>query len=488
MYYQTYNRILIFFLVMLFSLRGAGQNVASEEGLKKLTPPELREDFDLLQTALEKSHPALYRYTPKERMDSLFKAMQQRIDHAMTAMEFYSLAAPVVGFVKCGHTRLYPSRAIMEYLFTKAKGLPFDLKILDNKIFILQNRSEDSSLSAGAEILSINSVPSAAILSKLYSMVFSDGHNTTMRPKIIESIFAPLYCMAYGEMESFTLDVLQPHHSSAAHVTVKAISISPEQRKRSRPASLQIHERTALLTIKTFEPPRFERSGVDYERFIDSAFAAIKKQSVKDLIIDLRNNNGGEPHDVQYLFSYLAAKPFHLLKQPEFKTDQPLDFFGDDKDSSNYKLYYKDHLKPNGAGAFAWNDVNNNWYGVYEPVKENYKGAVYVLMDGGSFSSTGFFCSLIRHYKRGILIGEESGGADRCNDCHGTLLLPHTELKAEIPRCSVFMDLNDIENNGRGIMPDHGIHLTLDDVLSEKDPALEKAHQLIGENKLQGRD
>ncbi|SVD53127.1 uncharacterized protein METZ01_LOCUS405981, partial [marine metagenome] len=37
------------------------------------TPEKLKEDFRVLQAALEKLHPGLHLYTPKEKFDQLFR-------------------------------------------------------------------------------------------------------------------------------------------------------------------------------------------------------------------------------------------------------------------------------------------------------------------------------------------------------------------------------------------------------------------------------
>ncbi|MGZ4038664.1 MAG: S41 family peptidase, partial [Bacteroidia bacterium] len=192
---------------------------------------------------------------------------------------------------------------------------------------------------------------------------------------------------------------------------------------------------------------------------------------------------GGDPLYAAYLFAYLAEKPFGLLKYPEFKTREALSFLGDEADSSNYNLYYRKKLIQNDNGTFTWDDRNNNWYGTFEPRAENYSGKVYVLMDGASFSTTGFFGSLIKYYKRGLIIGEESGGANVCNDCHGDLLLPNTHIRVEVPRCTVTVNLDGLKYNGHGIIPDHRISETAADIFSEKDSVLEYTLSLIREKK-----
>ena len=49
-----------------------------------------------------------------------------------------------------------------------------------------------------------------------------------------------------------------------------------------------------------------------------------------------------------------------------------------------------------------------------EPVsvqEKRFRGNLYILIDGGCFSTSGQFCSLLKFHKIGQLIGSEPGGA-----------------------------------------------------------------------------
>ena len=58
--------------------------------------------------------------------------------------------------------------------------------------------------------------------------------------------------------------------------------------------------------------------------FIDSAFTAINTRKSANLIIDLRNNPGGDDAFSDYLVGYLARQPFQWNSSFRLKTSEAL--------------------------------------------------------------------------------------------------------------------------------------------------------------------
>ena len=82
------NRIFtaLFFIVCSLMLSCAASNNYSPS--KKYPQDELREDYQLLRNILEKKHPSLYWYTPKDSMDWFFDKYYQSIPDSMTEQQF----------------------------------------------------------------------------------------------------------------------------------------------------------------------------------------------------------------------------------------------------------------------------------------------------------------------------------------------------------------------------------------------------------------
>lgn len=57
----------------------------------------LKEDFQILRSALEEGHGGIYRYTPKLDMDRTFARAYRKLNKPMTDVEFWRLLAPGCG-------------------------------------------------------------------------------------------------------------------------------------------------------------------------------------------------------------------------------------------------------------------------------------------------------------------------------------------------------------------------------------------------------
>jgi hypothetical protein len=73
-------------------------------------------------------------------------------------------------------------------------------------------------------------------------------------------------------------------------------------------------------------------------------------------------------------------------------------------------------------------------YNTMQPNILNYKGNVYVFINGGSLSTTGHLISLLKFHTNAIFVGEEPGSTFRCNDFSMQMALPKTGILVNVPR------------------------------------------------------
>ena len=130
---------------------------------------------------------------------------------------------------------------------------------------------------------------------------------------------------ALGKQEEYTVEY-KPYNSKKINKTpVKSTTYSDLYKnynnRHSKELGTENHKeyayqfidsvKTALLTVRTFAMGESESEGhIKYASFLDSVFAVIKKQDVKNLIVDVRGNAGGnDPNDL-LLYSYLTQRTF----------------------------------------------------------------------------------------------------------------------------------------------------------------------------------
>ncbi|HUQ64802.1 MAG TPA: S41 family peptidase, partial [Flavitalea sp.] len=213
--------------------------------------------------------------------------------------------------------------------------------------------------------------------------------------------------------------------------------------------------------------------------FFRSSFKSIKALGLQHLVVDVRSNGGGEAGNSTLLTQYLTDHNFIIA-----------DSLYAIKRSSRYRDYIT--LQP-----IYWmittmitkkKDDGNFHFGFYErhvfkPIKKyHFKGNIYILTGGNSFSATTLFAQELKGQKNVKLIGEETGGGGYGNTAWiiPELTLPNTKLRIGIPKFR-FVMRNDLVSEGRGVMPDIYVAPTAEDIKNGIDVKVEKAKQLIME-------
>jgi hypothetical protein len=418
---------------------------------------ELRDDFRLLRDSLEKKHPNLYLYTPKTAFDIFFDSLYNSITQPLTDLEFYHTITLLNAKIKNGHTMLLPGDSTMAWLNHNGKFFPFYVRVAGNHLYVNMNCSRDTAIQEGTEIVSINGINAPAILQTLLQRKIRDGYNTTYPVWILDNYFKEYYGFSFGHPLQFSVS-LKSSHSQIINRVVNAVSKDSIRYNRNKRYSsrvitdmagkgitLDLHKvrAYAVLTIRDFDSDNLKSNyNQEFKRTIDSLFNQIMLSNIKNLILDLRDNQGGNFANGQLLLSYLLGKPFKLLIKGEATE-------------------------------------------MVQPKEKRFSGKLYILINGGSFSNTAIVCSRLAYYKRAVFIGEETGGNNTVisgfSDDETTGELPNTKINCAIPNM-VFTIRDDISNAGHGTMPDYNIVPTITDIINNNDTVRKFAVGLIMKN------
>jgi Peptidase family S41 len=411
------------------------------------TVEELQEDFEKFKNKLLHNHPGLAEYSIRSRFDQFAADASSQITSPLNSRDFYYLISTVAEKANCGHTRLYMPDAYWENMNAKQKFFPLKLYYSDSSAFVIKNYSNNTTITPGCEVISINSIPMTEIISNYISAFGSDGFNQTYKYYKMNEKRYGLF-PAYTEYpDSYTLDLKSATEDTTASVTIMALSskvISEHELyneinyEEYYPYDLVLIDslNTAFLTIETFvvEP------GWDYKDFYKSAFDSIRKNNIGNLIIDVRLNDGGDPNPAAELISYILDSAY---------------------------IYFP----PNVIGY-------NNLKKSIKQKQPDFSGNLYVLIDGGCFSTTGHFLSILRYHNRGILIGEESGGSFWCYGCVNEFTLPNTGIMIQYPRC-IFQTAVNRFSFDHGIIPDYEVKPEVKDLVNGDDTVLKFTLNLI---------
>ncbi len=478
---------------------------------KKHTPDELRQDVDFTYKLLTKGHPGVYWYIEKDVLAFKFDSLKQTLTSSLTSKEFYKKMAPVVAEVKCGHTRLIMTTRILtkkEKDSVAKLGKPINklgYKVIAQKLYVNSVAKKLNPVKKGDEILEIDGVPAAEIISNLAKNYPADGYNQTFKTAVLNRAFVNWYAAIYDPKD--TLDFKFKKGDSILNLRLTTIAkrevkdslkvkklrlklnkdsllakknITKEKLKVRYKGSdefkkpildlnfLQKDSSIAYLKVKSFSFPY-----ANFNRFFRESFATIKKGNTKDLIIDLRDNGGGSLTACRNLFSYLVDQDFVYLKGA--KIDHKFNPYWYGNGISNKMIALPFEL----ASLIRLKKQEGKFYLNYKgtkplhPKKDHYDGKIYVLINGYSFSASALLAANLQQIKRATFVGQETGGG--YNGCVAgyipTLNLPNSKLKLRMGLYPIIPNAHS-EIIGRGIFPDQEIVTTIEDVVAGKDKEL----------------
>ena len=467
---------------------------------------EAREDIDWLQKSLEYIHPRLYKYTEKEKLDSLFQAARTEIassDKEILALDLLSIISKLNAEVNCGHLYTIPQYELKEEILQK-KVMPLYLKVIGKNLYVLDDCSKSDENLSGAKILSINERKSSEILQLMKAGIATDGYIESRKNRLIERYmnhsfhgFDLYFHLQVDRTEEFRIQYQLPGEKEILRMDLQGIGMDERkqllkelygkderawQNTPSPTFELQKEEDYAILRL----PRSFYNKDLDpdFDTFLKTAFQELKSKEIKHLILDLRNNEGGSEHHQMELMSYLYDKPFKLyqniyLSHLDFRPLKEIIIERDPKDL----LFNNDDQYMRKISSDLW--INNYKYGrslnLQPPKKNTFEGKLYVLINGITFSSAADLAADIRKTTEATFIGEESGGTFEGPTGGNTIVvqLPHSKIMIRISPNIHIGYLYRKHPIGRGVLPDHEVEYTIEDYLQGKDLELEKALELI---------
>lgn len=223
----------------------------------------------------------------------------------------------------------------------------------------------------------------------------------------------------------------------------------------------QIEGRRAIMTLPTFS---VYREGLDWRRFFALHFAEMRKQHVEHLVIDIRDNEGGDGAIGLELLSYLIDTP-HTDREDQSVTTYERVPYGLARYLDTWDFGFFDRtgqvdpiLDGPQAGRLRFRPKAATPRRV-EPKPERFRGHVFLLV-GPENSSAAFSLALLtQQYKAAVLVGQPTGGNLR--GLNGGQLawvtLPHSGVAVDIP---LLASSYDADTPDASVVPDVPVRRT----------------------------
>jgi Peptidase family S41 len=453
---------------------------------EEFEPEKLRADFRIAREALEEGHSGIDRYTSKKELDSVFDEAEKSLSKPMSVLEFYRVLAPAVAAIKCGHTDVSLPDGFMKTDEFKSSILPLEVRVLEGEIYVWRDFSGAPVSFAGAEIRSINGVSAAKIVDKMLAAASGDGDIRTSRMRRISGWrFSSQLVALLGLSAPYDLALRRPKQSreitirltggDLSHLQEVARDRYPQDQPPKTAGEIEFLDEGMIAVMKIHEFGGF----VDAERkktlreFYQESFDAMNKKGTKTLVLDLRDNGGGEDELGKLLLSHLLDKPFKYYDELVINAQE-----------FAFKKYTKlpeipaDAVERRPTGKYR--AVKHPNLGTQDPSKPTFAGKVLILINGGCFSTTAEFLSQAHFHKRATFIGEESGGGYYGNTSGAVpaLTLPSTKLVVHVPLVTYYMAVRGYKAAARGVLPDHPVSYTIEELLAGTDKDLALAFEL----------
>lgn len=481
------NGIFIFLILSLSFKVSFGQEQLNDD---LLSPEELKADFDFILKTLEETHPNLYAYVSKEEFVEKTEIFRESIDKPISLAEFYKILYKTIALIKQGHTMVFGDAGFGKFKDEGGSSFPFKILYFSDHLYIDQNFSSNKELMKGTELIAINRIPVSRIIEdfKPYLVVRPNGYIA----KTLSYHWSKLLWLEYGFGEQFTISYILPNEDNIRTATLKGVNkefITKNHTPRyTKDFEYHIEKdrSLAVISLNTFEF-QFER----YDSLLKSSFKDIKQNGVKNLIIDVRANHGGNANLIGTLVDYLTSEPYVTCAKSEVKTSEATKKCytthpvfvnaieqarkAEDNSSDFIELVNCFLEKPAGTITTFPEEVT-----IPKENEYRFNGKLYVLTSKETFSGGTGFAVIVKDNNIGYIVGNETSDNPTDYGCIMLFELPNTRIN--IQNSTEFTVRPAGYDDQRGVIPDFSVESTYWDYINGYDKVMNYTYWLIDEN------
>lgn len=498
------TKIFYTFLLIISYVTVFGQSIDEPFSKKKM-----RKDLKVFKEIRLTANSGLYKYRTEQQIDSIYNWAEKEIEKSSTYLDFYNIICKLTDFEGSLHNVTdFPSKYWKNLRKESFGYFPYPIKWIDGKWRL---NYENGEIPLGAEIISINKEPISDVIQNLFKYYSTDGINTTGKRIGLRTHFSRYYRLNYGLTKEFEVEYKLSNSNQVYSKIIQSVGYSSYYKnfntRYSKPydqiyyADLdgnekykyqQINESTGVFTVYTFSMGNETTDEhKTYSKWLDSVFTDIKTKTIKNLIIDVRQNGGGaDPNDL-VTYSYLTQRNFQENKEAwiSFKKiplihhiDIWLPKFLRPFFVGKYNKEFQKEFPKENNGRY-YQDENSQDHLIRKPNKNAFTGNIYLLVSPAIASAGSLFAAMVAGNENTITIGEETMGGYYGHNGHTPLAykLPKSKIVTIFSVVNLEQDVTKKSNQfyNRGIIPDFQVSQSYQDFISHKDSQMEYILELI---------
>ncbi|MEE4303101.1 MAG: S41 family peptidase [Wenzhouxiangella sp.] len=477
-------KTLVYCLLLFLPL--AAWSAADEK--EQFSPDEIRSEFTFLYDTLRASHYDLYANRSRDDYDALHERMLAAIDTPMDRDAIQQLFQRFVAYGNVAHAKIDPPMAAWEAFRAEGgKAFPLFFRVVDGRVYI-DDFMGDIDVSFGDRVLTVDGQPAIEWLEPLRAHLSAD--NNYLAYTLMENRLPILVWQEWGEIESFKLE-LEKADSRRVTVDVPALDrdgFRTGPRDRTERFQLDFNARDARMlddALAYLRPGPFYDNRPEAEHpwdatafkaFVDDAFERFIDQGAEKLLIDLRNNPGGNNDFSDHLVAWFADAPFRFTDKFEIRVSEAA------VASNRERLAAQDDPEGTVSGRLAEayadkspGDIVNlpvEW--VQPRGGRRFDGEVYMLINRHSYSNAVSVAAIGQDYGFATILGERTADLANTYGAMEHFTLPKTGIRIAFPKARILRPSGETDH--AQVVPDIAIESPL---TGASDEVLQRAVEIM---------
>ncbi|MDC8755593.1 S41 family peptidase [Erythrobacter sp. sf7] len=456
-----------FLFALLFATASAVQAGNADPCGDCLSAQDAREDLRALYEGLQQEHVDLFARRSRAEYDAKITALLARIDGPVQRAQFNLTLHEALAFGNVGHAKTEAAMAdVFSHVGNGGAIIPLSVVYRDAAMLTDNWAGKGAALPPGSRITALGGLSLPEFEAQARRIISADT-TRLLRAQIELGLPAYLY-LVFGPREALRVDYIAPDGTAGSHnvagMPLGEMYALQDARRVPRPdrkAGARIY-RDLGDGVFYLQPGPFSATGEErgedgaayfidpFRDFVRDAFAALAASGARDLVIDLRDNGGGDASFSDLIIARLTNRPFRYSARYEVRAgpNTKAAWAGRESDPDTLGGRIKATLASAADGERVTIAVPET-----SPIAENaFDGRVWVLVNRHTYSNAAVIAALMQDLGIATIMGEETADLPTTYGAVERFSLPHSGAEIIYPKA--YMVRPSGSEEVRGVVPD----------------------------------